>query len=416
MDRTIVVHLTPTPEQARSLNTTIEQHTACFNAVVAEGFTTACRNGVALHKRTYYPLRKKYPDLPAQLVCAARVKATEAVKSALTWKVKQEKAYARKVAKAHKQGNEPPVFKPVTTPHSTLACIRYDVRSYWVKWNTLTCSLATVEGRVELPFTVSRHAMQYISGKVCSADLCSRKGRYTLHIVVSLPQTVATPSHEIIGVDLGLNRPAVTSTAHFLGDRRWKEQERRTFRLKRKLQAKGTKSAKRHLRRLSGKQFRRRKDHDHVLSKRIVSHTPQGATIALENLKHIRETSRMGRGKQQKNVDNKRRLHSWSFAQLDAFITYKAEARGLTVVTVDPRHTSQTCSRCGYQHRSNRRSQSLFHCRSCGYQLNADLNASKNIRDKHLACHASVGIPSLVGYPSSSLSYPPSGEMQAPRL
>lgn len=44
---------------------------------------TSCGNGVELHKQTSYPLRASYPDLPAQLVCAARVKAIEAVKSAL---------------------------------------------------------------------------------------------------------------------------------------------------------------------------------------------------------------------------------------------------------------------------------------------------------------------------------------------
>ena len=399
MDRTLVVQLTPTPEQVKSLKATLEQHTACFNAVASEGFPSACSNGVELHKRTYYPLRKQYPELPSQLVCAARVKATEAVKSALTWKVKHEKAYPKKVAKAIKYSKPVPIFKPVKMPHSTIAPIRYDARSSWVKWETLTCSLATVDGRVEMGFTVPKHALQYIGGKVCSADLCYRKGRYFLHIVVSLPQPDVASSQEVVGVDLGLNRPAVTSTHQFLGERRWKAQERRTFRLKRKLQAKGTKSAKRHVRRLSGKQFRRRNDHDHVVSKRMVAHTPDGATIALENLKNIRETSKIGRGKNNKTVDTKRRLHGWSFAQLYSFIAYKAEARGIAVVKVDPRHTSQTCSRCGYQHRSNRRSQSLFHCRSCDYQLNADYNAAKNIRDRYLACLASEGILSLAGCP-----------------
>jgi hypothetical protein len=51
------------------------------------------------------------------------------------------------------------------------------------------------------------------------------------------------------------------------------------------------------------------------------------------------------------------------------------------VERVDPRHMSQMYSRCGYQARGC--SQSLFHCRSCGYELNADLNAAYNIRDKY---------------------------------
>lgn len=93
----------------------------------------------------------------------------------------------------------------------------------------------------------------------------------------------------------------------------------------------------------------------------------------------------MGRGKQNKHVENKRRLHNWTFAQLYNFIAYKAQEVGIAVVKIDPRHTSQTCSRCGYQARNNRRSQSLFLCRTCGYCLNADLNAAINIREKYLA-------------------------------
>lgn len=415
MQRTIVVQLKPTPEQARTLQETLAQHTACFNAVAALGFTTECHNGVELHKQTYYPLRAAYPALPAQLVCAARVKATEAVKSALTWKSKKEKAYHQQVENAEKQGKPVPPFKPVRMPQSACAAIRYDARSYWVKWDANRCSLATVTGRVELPFTVPAHLVQYVGNKICSADLCLRKGRYTLHIVVPIPAPAVELSAEVVGVDLGLNRPAVTSTRHFLGERRWKEQERRTFRLKRKLQAKGTRSAKRHLKSVSGKQFRRRRDHDHVLSKRIVQDTPTGATIALENLKHIRETSGMGRGKPtSKKRDNKRRLHSWSFAQLYAFVQYKAEARGIRVVKVDPRHTSQTCSFCRFQHRFNRRSQSLFTCRECGYTLNADLNASYNIREKHLSSLADIGTPLSVGTSQRASRVTPSGADASP--
>src|SRR5262249_46541020 len=121
--------------------------------------------------------------------------------------------------------------------------------------------------------------------------------------------------------------------------------------------------------------------------------SPSGSTIVFENLTNIRDrvTHRKGEGQ--------RRMHSWSFAQLDTFTTYKAQAKGIQVVKVDPRYTSQQCSRCGYQARTNRRSQSLVLCRSCGYCLSADLNASINIREKYRASLASVGTPSLVGSP-----------------
>ena len=361
MQRTIVVQLNPNEQQYAVLLRTLHEHTTCLNAVTAEGFSSWCSNSVELHKRTYYDLRAQFPDLPAQLVCAARVKATEAVKSALTWAKKREHAYPKRVAKAKAKGWKIPVFKPVHCPHSVMTLIRYDHRSHWVKWDTNTCSLATVVGRILLPFTIPASSQRYAGYRPCSADLCYRKGRFTLHIVVDVPDPIVAPNDTIVGVDLGINRPAVNSERHFLGEKCWKEQERRYFRLRRKLQARGTTSAKRHLKRLSGKQLRQRRDHDHVLSKRIVHSTPPGATIVFENLTHIRETSKIGRGKGNKNVEHKRKLHSWTFAQLFAFVDYKAQERGVHVERIDPRHTSQTCSWCGHQARNNRRSQSIFH-------------------------------------------------------
>lgn len=406
MNRTVVLELHPTAEQQANLRETLTQYTACFNAVCAEGFPVRISNGVELHNRTYYPLRARYPDLPAQLVCSSRVKATEAVKSALTWQKKREQAYPRMVAKAQQRGHPIPAFKSVRTPRSVACAIRYDQRSYWVHMADARASVATVIGRMEVPFTVPEHSSRYLTGTPSSADLCYRKGRWFLHVVLSLPTPEASDNGEVVGVDLGLAHPAVTSQNQFLGERRWREHEQRIFRLRRALQAKGTYSARRHLRRLSGKQFRQRRDHDHVLSKRIVQSAEPGTTIVIENLREITERT------EQKGRASRRRQHSWSFHRFQEFLAYKAEERGMHVVRVDPRHTSQTCSRCGFQHRLNRRSQALFHCRSCDSQLNADINAARNIRDKHLA---SLGRPLAGGSPSDGLSSQPSGLEASPQ-
>jgi transposase len=61
-----------------------------------------------------------------------------------------------------------------------------------------------------------------------------------------------------------------------------------------------------------------------------------------------------------------------------------AEARGILVNCVDARYTSQKCSSCGYISRSNRQSQAVFKCKHCNFSLNADLNASRNIRQNYL--------------------------------
>ena len=181
-----------------------------------------------------------------------------------------------------------------------------------------------------------------------------------------------------VGVDLGVTRPAVSSDNRFHGKREWKDVEQRIFNLKRALQSNGSRSARRHLKRLAGRGQRFRRDCDHVLSKQILEGLGVGTTVVLENLTEIRSRVKAKRGRA------KRRLHSWTFAQLRAFLEYKAVAKGIRVVAIDPRHTSQRCSKCGHIERANRKSQSAFGCKCCGFAHNADLNASKNIRDKHL--------------------------------
>ena len=48
----------------------------------------------------------------------------------------------------------------------------------------------------------------------------------------------------------------------------------------------------------------------------------------------------------------------------------------------NPFYTSQTCPHCGCIDKENRKSQEDFECVECGYKSNADLNASRNIRQR----------------------------------
>lgn len=401
MDRTVKVQLHPTEEQAQALAETLEQFTQAFNQVCQIGWQEHEKNGVRLHHLSYRGNRVACPGLVSDLIIQARVKATEALKSAFTWQKKHEQNYQKRVAKARKRGKSIPVFRPVQCPHSLLCPVRYNEKTFTFHWQRKIIRISTTRGKMSLPFTVPHWSSQYAGHRVKTADLCCRNGKYWLHVVVDAPGPEVPQNATVIGIDLGLTHPAVTSARQFLGKRHWKEVDRCAFRLKRKLQSKGSKSAKRHLRKIGRRLALFHRDCDHVLSKRIVQNTPAGATIVFENLTNIRERSEISKSKKH---DTKRRLHAWSFAQLYNFTAYKAQERGIRVERIDPRHTSQTCSRCGYQHRSNRRSQSFFLCRSCGYCLNADLNAAYNIREKYLASLASLG-NTLAGGPPCQAAY-----------
>jgi IS605 OrfB family transposase len=377
MQRTLRLQLTPSETQAALLAATAQQFTDVFNHVCAHGWVNKLSNGVTLHHATYYPARSLFPHLVSDLIVQARVKATEALCSAFAL----EKAGRR-----------------VSQPCSSACPPRYNVHTYKLDWESRTVRMSTTGGRQTLRFEIPDYSAKYAGFPVDTADLIKRDGSWWLHVVVSVPAPEIAASDEVVGVDLGLAQPAVTSTRQFLGKRAWKAVEGRLFRLKRALQKKNTKSAKRHLKKLRGKQARFRRDCDHVLSKQIVQSVQPGATIVLENLRDIRKRTKVRR-----KTKTSRRIHSWSFAQLKGFIGYKAEERGCTVVVVDPRHTSQACSRCGHQARNNRRSRGRFVCRNCGYELHADLNAAYNIAAKY---RASGGISAAGGLLSISLSYP----------
>jgi len=365
MQRTIRVQLQPDTEATKILDQTIEQYTWSFNDVCKLGWESSVTNGVALHKETYYNHRA-FTGLPSQLVCAARVKAAEALKSAKSLKKKGKK---------------------VSCPTSKRCPIRYDARSYTVWFDRSEVTILSINGRVKLSFEVAEYYRQYLQWKNKSADLLQdRKGRWWLHVVMETDTPEITTTEEVVGVDLGIVNPATDNHGTFYGDNHWKQVEDKTFELRRRLQSKGTKSAKRHLKRLSGCQQRFRRDCDHVLSKRLVQSVASGATLVFEDLTNIR-----GRAKAKK--EQRRRLHSWSFAQLQAFVSYKAAAKSVRVNFVDPRYTSQKCSQCGYISRSNRPTQAKFRCKSCKFEDLADHNAAVNIRADYLKSRAPVNVP-----------------------
>ena len=361
MQRTVKIKLQPTPAQHAVLLETAAQYRGCFNKTVGVGWQKRISNSVRLHHETYYAMREQYPQLPAQLVVSARAKAYEALKS----------VFARQ--KRGKKGSQ---------PHSSgIGTVRYDARSYSYWPDRQEVSLASVAGRLKMPVSVPayfRPLLEQATGRD-SADLVydRRRGAFWLHLVVTLPEAAVVPNEgPVVGVDLGLSRIAVSSANQFFSGRQVREVNNRYFRLRRELQAKGTKSARRKLRRLRRREQRFRSDVNHTVSKRLVEPMEPGSTIVLEELIDIRDRAK-GRGRQQH-----RQMASWSFYDLRQKIAYKAQARGIGVLSVDPAYTSQTCPVCGHISSSNRRSQSWFCCQRCGYQSNADRVGALNLAQR----------------------------------
>jgi putative transposase len=98
-----------------------------------------------------------------------------------------------------------------------------------------------------------------------------------------------------VGVDRGLYNIATTSTGLRFSGREVMHRRKRYARLRQALQAKGTKGAKRLLRRLSGKERRWMTDQNHKIAKKIVHSCQPGDCLVMEDLRFIRERIRVAR-------------------------------------------------------------------------------------------------------------------------
>ena len=330
---------------------TIVAYTASFNRCCEVGFHTRTFNSIELHRKTYADESK---HLPSQLTISARMKAYEALCSVRT---------------RTRNG------LPAACPKAKSPSIRYDARSYNVFLDKGYATLSTLNGRIKVPIRVPRHFHRYLSWRRTSADLFTRKGKVFLHICFEKENPKPERSNAVVGLDRGIRNIAVLSTNRFFGGKEAIRISKKIRKLKSALQSKGTRSAKRHLRRLASKENRYRTDLNHRISKTIANLLPPGSTLVLENLTGIR------RNESRKGKAFRRRLHGWSFYQLEQFLEYKCEEKGILLAFVDPRNTSRACSKCGHTEKANRDG-ARFRCRKCGFTLDADLNASRNIARK----------------------------------
>jgi putative transposase len=352
MKQTLLVKLTPEPEQHAVLLRTLETFNAACNAIAATAFAERCANKIELQKLVYYDIRAQF-GLSAQMTIRAMSKVNEAYK---------------------RDKKKQPSFRP----HGAMV---YDERILSFP-RIDRASLLTLDGRVEVPFRFGAYAAGRLQRTRGQADVLYRRSTATffLAITVDAPEPPPADTDDFLGVDLGISQLATTSDGEFLNDSAAPKHAHvnparaRYSRFRQTLQKQGTKSVKRLLRKRSGREKRFGKDVNHCLSKAMVSTAKgTGRGVALEDLTQIR--SRVNGSQRQRRV-----LHSWGFFHLRAFIAYKAQAAGVRLVLVTPAYTSRTGSHCGHGEKATRTSQATSPRVRCGYACHADLNAAANIR------------------------------------
>ena len=353
MKQTMLLKLHPTTAQHQALLDTMYTFNQAATYVAEIAFAEKTANTFELQKLVYGELRTTY-KLAAQLAIRCISKASEAYK--------RDKS-----------------IQPTFQPEGALV---YDERVMSFKGLT-TVSLLTLSGRVLVPFLIGSYQASRMGSIKGQADLLYRNGTFSLAVTLDVPTPPPGTSDGTLGVDLGIVNLATDSEGETFSGEAVEKTRQRHHALRQRLQKRGTKSAKRHLKQLSGKEARFRKNTNHVISKRIVQKAKAtGQGIAIEELRHIRKRTDSTVRRSQRN-----RQTSWAFGQLRQFLSYKAALAGIPLHTVDPRNTSRRCCACGHCAKANRKSQAAFCCVACGYTDNADRNAAINIS------RASVMVP-----------------------
>ena len=346
MKLTLQLQVLPAGDQKPILLTTMERFNEAATFAARAGFDAGVFSQPSIHALAYREIRDRF-GLSAQMAVRAIGKAVECFK---------------------RDKSRCPVFKP-------RSAICYDQRILSFK-GLDKVSLWTMSGRMILPLVYGEYQSERFDRMKGQVDLVYRGGKFYLYCTVEMPENAPIEPKQFLGVDLGIVNIATDSDGNTHSGDDVERTRRRHHENRKRFQKKGTRGAKKRLKKLAGREARFRKHENHRISKELVTlakDTDRG--IALEDLKGIRDRTTV-------RAKDRPRHTGWSFSQLRLFVEYKAKLAGVPVVVVDPRNTSRTCNVCGHCEKANRKSQSEFCCKQCGHSTNADQNASLNVRDR----------------------------------
>jgi len=323
------------------------------NMIVPYVIQNRCWNRVRLHHLVYYDMRILFPSLGSQMICQAIHRVADAYTT----------------LKANKG-----------IPKDSVPCIafksdsvNFDKRTYTFQGDSGDVSLFTLHGRKNVKFICGKHQKDLIkSGELKEARLIIKNKQLYFNLFLDLPDPQLIQSDKVLGVDIGENNLAATSSGKLYGGKELRDKRDRYLHQRSRLQSNGSRASKRKLKIISGREQRHVKHINHEVSKSIIQEAMKCnvSEIRMEDLTNIRANIKGG-----KRI--KTRLHRWAFRQLQDFTKYKAEGVGMKVMFVNPAYTSQTCSVCGG---IGKREKYSFSC-LCGTKRHSDVNAALNIAE-----------------------------------
>jgi len=378
------VKLHTTPEQFQALRHTQLAYRDACNFVSRYAFAHGkMSNKVGLQDGTYADLRQQF-GLPSQMACSVPRQVGATYKGLWT-KVKQN-------TQARKDGRTKKRYKGLDqAPRYVSPTLTYQYGKDYSFKKEHHVSILTLDGRVSVPYTgYNKHVALIQEGaEIGAAHLWYDKPKKVFSLIVTLEIETPDPTPEmhtsVVGVDVGVRYLAVASNTKgegtFYSGKQIVPKANHYARVRKRLQQKGTRSATRRLRAISGRERRLKQDVNHTVSKQIIERYPH-SLIGLEHLTGIRERTRRKKGRRASTEQRKAnaRQRTWAFAELQSMLAYKALVHGSMTIKVDANFTSQACPMCGHTSKDNRPKKGLlFVCQNCHYMLHADLIGARNV-------------------------------------
>ena len=353
------------------------------------GFSnTGKRNSVALFREEYQRVvvefigilweQKKIPKLFTKettsqinswlsarvLQCAAKqasgiVRGTRSKQRRRQWQYEEfvRLEYFKEARKLKKIIEETKVSKPVIESlnpelDSRFVKIDWESETSFDGWVTLT-SLGN-KLKIVIPIRKNKHFNELLTRGTLKPGL--RLGESSIVFSFSIPDPEPRSEGTTLGIDIGLNKVFSSSDGvqsqediHGWNLRAIVEKINRC-----KPDSKGYKRAQSH--------------RENYINWSLNQINLNGVkTLKREDIKNLRF-----------GVKTSKTLRRWTYTSIFGKLGRLCEDSGVQILKVNPAFTSQRCSSCGWVQKSNRKG-SLFKCKSCGFEHDADLNASRNI-------------------------------------
>ncbi len=372
MRRAFKVEVQPTPTQLKALlqhagnarwayNWGLAQHQAAHAAWVAEGKPAkwdGWRTAIDLHK-----------DLNA-------LKKADPENGGVPWMYEASKCAPQEALRDLDRA-----FKNFLEGRAKYP--RFKSKSRGIGGFQLTGTIQVAQKTVQLPrigrLRVKPGDHGYLPwGRHSAVCVTERAGRWFVSIVGPQIADAANKGLPAVGLDLGVARLATLSDGTVIENPKALAAGRRKLdRLQREVaRKKKISSNRRKARTKVAKAYARvAKVRSDALHKATTTLAKSHGRIVIEDLRVKNMTA--GGGKKKRGLN--RVLLDASLGEFRRQLEYKGKLYGCEVVAVAAQYTSQRCSLCGHTDRGNRPSQAGFCCLSCGFEINADLNAAINI-------------------------------------